>query len=662
MRKILAIYLKVTLFLVPVFFLPLVVDSYGYGKNWLWLSMVLVGLLMWAVMLVTGKIEKVKINGAWLWLVALAVWATVFWWLKEPGVRIMTLMSTPGLGMVVAMLGWSFLWLQVKDEENEGLGWLTAAGILTAIVSLIIFLIPVSKMPISWPKDNPLVSFDQNWSLSGSLLAEMWLLIVLLWVWGSKLLEKVKKRDAYIKEIAITAVLVLVLFLDVFKMIRSGWGYLNLDSSWVIATESLKRLPLKGVGIGNFVEAFYWWRPATFNSSQNWSGVFGLANSAILQIWTEVGIVGLILGIFGWISAWKNQEGKKGQRVKVLLISLGLLLTPVNLIGWFLLAWLVATGSKTKETRLMLKTGEDGTNVAPVLLAVVVFGGAIWGGYWWTRVMLGEVYFRNSLVAMAKNDGVVTYSEQIRAIQTNENNAQYRQIYSQTNLALAASLLSNQELSEEDKQKASTLIQQAVREGKAAVALDSQNPSYWNNLAQIYRQLAGNLEGAADWSYQAYAQAATLNPSDPNLRLDFGGLMYAAGKYEEADRLFEQVVTLKPDLANGWYNWAYTAKQLGKLQEAVSRLSQAVALVPASSGDYEKANQELESWKKEYEAAVKKNEETQKAAETLKVPEALPTPNEKTEVNLPKSEMQPPQVSVTPTEAVTPTVVPTVMP
>jgi Tfp pilus assembly protein PilF len=341
--------------------------------------------------------------------------------------------------------------------------------------------------------------------------------------------------------------------------------------------------------------------------------------------------------------------------LEVIIVGVVLLLTPFNFVGLVLVTWLAARSVERKEVKLMLKAGESGINAAPVLLMIIVILMSGLGLYWWTRVLLGEVYLKNSLVSAAANDGGSTYNWQIKAITANANDAEYRRIYSQTNLVLATGLMSNKDITDDQKQKASVLVQQAVREGKAAVTLDSGNVNYWSNLASIYRQLVGSVDGSADWSYQAYLQALSLDPVNSTLRLDFGGLLFAAGKYEEADRMFEQVVTLKSDLANGWYNWAYTAKKLNKLSEAVTRLTQAVSLVPTSSGDYDTASKELETWKKEYEAAQKtaaqQTQQETKQAETLKVPEALPSGSNKSNVEVPVDGLEVPTGVITPSPA-----------
>ena len=133
-------------------------------------------------------------------------------------------------------------------------------------------------------------------------------------------------------------------------------------------------------------------------------------------------------------------------------------------------------------------------------------------------------------------------------------------------------------------------------------------------------------------------------------KLEMGGLLFAAGRYEDADRVFEALVVSKSDMANGWYNWAYTAKKLNKLPEAISRLTQAISLVPVDSADYDKATKELADWKKELEDKNKKEavvKEENKAPEVLQTPAPLPT-GKAGVIPVPTGELNPPSVG-TPT-------------
>ena len=108
------------------------------------------------------------------------------------------------------------------------------------------------------------------------------------------------------------------------------------------------------------------------------------------------------------------------------------------------------------------------------------------------------------------------------------------------------------------KREITKLIQQAIREAKVATVLNPTSAAYWENLAQLYRNLINFAEGSDQWAIAAYQQAITNDPINPRLRVNLGGLFYALGNYEAAIRRFENAVNLKPDYTNGYYNLAAT--------------------------------------------------------------------------------------------------------
>lgn len=666
MKQILKYYVRLFVALFPIFFLPIVVDPYGFGKNWILLVSAMAGMVLYIVDLLIGKREEIKVNRLLSLLMLVLVWAWIGWWRMAVGVRMRSLVEVGGIGTLTGLVTWFFLWLQVtnKDESRVQLNWLTITGLVTAIVSIIVFVIPTSKLPINFPKNNPVISITSLWSLTGSLMSEVMLIVFLVLEWIKRLVAKLKNQNGsdYIVAAVITAVLVLVLGLDIYRIVKADYGNLDGLSAWVIAVEVFKRSPLWGIGIGNFWQAFSSFRPASYNMTSVWASGFKYSSSGILQLWTELGIIGV--GLLALMGAELVRQKKNYDLLRLVILGLAALFLPIYLLGLVLLMWLLAnTVFEPKDMALKFKLGENGFNVAPYLMGVVVVGLSVFGGYWMYRVLVGDIYMRQSLLAASKNEGGNTYNLQIKAIGMNPTLAEYRRMYSQTNLALASTILSNKDVKDEDKEKASVLIQQSVREAKAAIALDNLNPTYWSNLAGIYRQLIGVVDGSADWSFQAYQQAAALDPSNPLLKLDLGGLLYAANRFDEADRVFEQVVAVKQDFANGWYNWAYTAKGTGRLADAVQRLTQAVALVPVDSGDYEKASKELVDWKKELDEAIKKQQIQQqqqqpKQPETLKTPEPLPTAGKEERVNVPAEDLEPPVVSPTITPQVTPQLTP----
>lgn len=621
--------------------------------------------------MVVTKREKFHYSSFWLASLALLVVGGYSFWTKIPlGVRTRTMMEPVGMGLLLGVVVWMFLWMQTREEGevDSQWKWLTVAGLVTAVSSLVVFLLPAAKMPILLPKDNPLLIINSGWSITGSLVAEIFLLLVLVVEWGTRMIRKLKAEGgSYVVEAVLTAVLGLAVMLDVYRIVRLGWVVLDGTSAWTIAVESLKRSPIFGMGMGMFLEGFTSLRPASYNLTKYWSMSFGQSSMGLLQVWTELGLAGLALAssmMFMVVAKGKRMFGSVDQWIKAVLVVAAVALLPLSLVSVFVAAWwLVMMGKNDKTASMRLKIGEAGFNIAPVV-ALVVFLGLTGGLFYYEFGLVGgEYYFRKSVLAASKNDGSATYNMQIKAIASNQNVADYRKAYSQTNMALALNLLQNKDATDNDKQKASVLVQQSVREAKVAVSLNSFNANYWANLAVIYKQIVGLVDGSADWSLQAYQQATALDPMNPLLKLDMGGLLFAAKNYEAADRIFEQVVTAKGDFANGWYNWSYTAKNSNRLADAVQRMTQAVALVSKDSADYEKANKDLTEWTKEYNDAVKKAEEqAKKQAQTvatptptpsvvtqLKTQEPLPTMGKEEKVNVPADELQPPVVSPTPT-------------
>jgi len=665
MKQILKYYVRIFSLLFPLFFLPIMLDPYGAGKVWFLMIGGFIGLVLWIVnMLIEGK-GIIKFN-KYFWLATVfTIWSVIGWYgTKMPlGARMASFMSPFGVGMSLSLLICMFLWIQISDknEFKVQVNCMAIGGVILAILSLVVFLLPNSRLPINLPsKDNPLLSIGQGWSLTGSVFGETILFLVLGIEFLKRLLGKLKKKEKYIIEAIMTAVFGLALFLGIFKIITFGWVSLDFFSSWNIAVETLKGNIIKGstifgVGAGNFATAFNLFRPASYNLTKYWSSAFGLSSMGLLHVWTEMGLVGLLLmvwGILGMITRIKEKD-----TWQILIVAAVAIFLPLNPIVLFVLFWLLAYKSdETRESKMILYVGEKNFNVLPYLLALLMLAGIALGGFWQGKAMLADFTMRQSLLAAAKNDGTGTYNLQIKAVNINPYLSSYRRLFSQTNLAIAANILQKKDLTDADKQQASSLIQQAVDQGKQSIALNGLESSNWVNLAVTYKQLIGVVDGTADWSFQAYQQATILDPINPLTRLDLGGLLFAAQRYEDAGRTFEQVVKDKPDFANAWYNLAYADKAQNKLDVAVADLQQAVSLVPKDSGDFEKANKELDTWKKELEEAIKRQKaavEAQKVKtpETLKAPVVAPTPavGAEEKVNVPAEQIQPPEAPVLPT-------------
>ena len=133
----------------------------------------------------------------------------------------------------------------------------------------------------------------------------------------------------------------------------------------------------------------------------------------------------------------------------------------------------------------------------------------------------------------------------------------------------------------------------------------------WENLAGIYRSLINAVEGADNWTLQTYQQAVRLDPTNPVLRVNLGGVFFTLKRYDEAIQQFQISVALKSDFANGYYNLASALREKGDYAAAASAMRTVLQLVPVNSQDYEKAKKELDDLVKKVPTKTNQVEEGQ---------------------------------------------------
>jgi len=634
--KINTLIISFFVFLVPLFFLPVTAEFYDFNKNYLlWLAVV-VGFLLWGVKVVREQKLEIKSSppffSLFFWIIA-GVLSTIFSSLN----KVEALLLPGGLGTLLGLFLFYFLVLNLVEERQKIFWALTGSAAVLALLTAYQFFGLGEKII---PSSSPLAfARAKIWTPAGSFLGVVSLNLVVLpslFFWLFKNFKKNPLKSA----VAILLILVLLVSggLAVYQMLPGKPAALTLlpySSAWAIAVEAFKQKPLLGVGPVNFISAFNRFRPVSFNLTDFWNLRFGVASSFLFQLWTELGLLGLAAFVFLLVSLGKYIKRSKNISEFAGLIAailLGLFL-PQNFPLLFALFVSLARISETKEKLTLPLTGNF--RWLPLAGIILLFSPLVWFA---VRAYEGEIYFKKSLDALAKNDGLGTYNNQIKAIQKNPYRTDFRLAYSQTNLALANNLAVKQDLNDQDRANITQLVQQAIREGRTAVALNPTNAATWENLAQIYRQLINFAQGADQWAVAAYQQAVVNDPINPRLRLDLGGLFYALGNYDEAQKIFRVVVDLKPDYANGWYNLAAAYREDKKYQQAYQAIQQTLALVPTDSADWQKAKQELDELAKKLPSPTPMPTEIQpeKQQQQLTPPQPLPSPVLEEPISLPE--------------------------
>jgi tetratricopeptide (TPR) repeat protein len=421
---------------------------------------------------------------------------------------------------------------------------------------------------------------------------------------------------------------------------------LPVSVGWVTAVEIFKtaRTALLGTGPNSFQTTFSQLKPASLNLGDFWNIRFASSSNEYFHILTTTGIVGLIGFVWaGWNSFLKHFSNKakalKRPESVALRLALGISLlvlfaVPANLnlqMLTFILITLVAIDLKSSDqssdvvlslfaaklvkaekTELSSPKSESrGTEIMPWVLLLLVIGLIIGAFVLHAPAYAARQVYYRSLLAAADNDATQTYNLQIRAIELNPYEANYRIRYSRTNLAIADAIAGRNDLSDQDRSNITQLIQQSIREAKAATTLDPLSSLAWANLAEIYQQLINVAEGADEWAIAAYVRAIQVDPANPQLRLNLGSAYLAMGRYEEASQLFNQAVRLKSNWANGYYNLAAAQSQLGNLPQAVLAMRYTVQLLDESSPDYSRAQQELAALEAELAAQQQEAEDAE---------------------------------------------------
>lgn len=645
-----------TIFLLPLFFLPITSEFYEFNKQVLLIAVALVTLVIWTVRFLVDKQVRLTRSPFGLPLLGFGVvwglstyfhspnkWEAIF----EPG-------ST---GTVLALTAIFFTAINAVHNKKH-IEWqvnalLLSVGVLGTVTALFASGLFPAISPIGFMK-SPL------WTPVGNPFSTLLILVTGL-VFTGIIAFKTRFNKAKNNTLVTIFALVATFLGSAFMMYRlflipgspNRPVFLSQGVSWSIALEALKTAPILGTGPSTYLADFTRFRPISYNTTETWAVRFASSSNFYLQLLSTLGIAGLITYLL--VVARSVQLSLKALRTTtdtslhsiVVAATITLVLTfiaqiffPVSLtvmaVVFFLLiittsAFKQLGSSVVHEANIdIVAASESGlrTPVLPVISVLVAVVLTAITGYYLGRAYLAEVYFQQALVKAASNDGKATYDLLIKAYTTNPTRDAYRVAYAQTNLLLANSLAGKKDLSNDDRNTIGTLIQQSIREAKNAVALNPLKVTNVENLAGVYKSLIPLAKGADTWTVASYRAAIQLDPANPNLRIALGGVLYQLKQYDAAIQLFQQAVDLKPNLANAHYNLSAAYREKGDFQRAASAMQQVIANVNRDSADYTKATAELEELKKKLgQKTPTTTSETNAPAQTnLEAPKPLPTP------------------------------------
>src|SRR3990167_1400616 len=245
------------------------------------------------------------------------------------------------------------------------------------------------------------------------------------------------------------------------------------------------------------------------------------------------------------------------------------------------------------------RSNSEYENLLPisVFLLTVIFGGLI--GFASIRFLYADYLFQQSFVAAQQNNAQRTYELQTRAINMFPQRDGFHRIFSQINLTLANNLAQSapqgQTPSADVQNTILQLIQQSINSGRNATTVSPQTSVNWQNLSSIYRSLIGFGQNADSFALFTNQQAIALDPNNPQQYINYGGIFYQLGQWDNAIRQFQIAVSLKPNYANAYYNLGHALEQKGDLEQALAAYQRVKSLVGRDKKSVEQIDKEIKT-------------------------------------------------------------------
>ncbi|MFA9288283.1 MAG: tetratricopeptide repeat protein [Weeksellaceae bacterium] len=633
-------------FTTPFFFLPVTRDFLIFSKFYFFIFAVALLLILSLVRFIMTKkfvlVQNIAAQALILLVLSYAISVVLMSFNKVQAIFNPQYGLVLMVAMVVYYLYASQIFSKAKMHIIEVLG---ISAIVVSLISTVAVLLPAQGLPSG-------LSFLQNKTFNtiGSSIQLISFYVFILVGMGTRLYQGAKKshpHEHHIRKALLIAASLVVFFGLVIQafylsdaVFKKGAQIIlpPFSMSWYAAVEVLKN-PLSalfGVGVDNFAAIYTKVRTLEYNLSPLWQiNAFSSSRSVLLHIFTENGLLGLVgFGLFLVTIGKQLKRVSKGAAALAVTAIIITILLPPSLMSFFMLftSFAIVVGEMKKDGTKEEMYEVDLSQLVPIYIGMIALTVLLMGGslFFMTNNFLSEIYYKKALDGVAANSLAQLYDNQQAAIRLNPYNEDLRMNFSQTNLIVANNIAGKdaKELTQADRETITQAIQASIEEAKAAVALNPQKVMQWQNLANIYRQIINVADNAPSWTVSSYQQALTLDPQNPIIRLELGGVFYLLQDYQSAQRLFEQAVVLKPDWANAHYNLAWSYYQNKQYDGAVEQMQLVLGLLdPAKEqADYKQAQKDLAEFQKAREANQPETEQTTTQEDGAEADLTLPTP------------------------------------
>jgi len=596
LQKSASTLLLTSLIILPVFFLPLTRDFYDTNKWMLLVGTSLLVLLMWGARLFVTGTAHVSWSRSTIGLGLLAA-AALFSLTCSSVNKIEGLLSPLGPVTFVASTILLFFGPSLIDAKQKiilRLGLAVSAG----LAGLFVLYQQIGLGTLFFPIGSPFA--DPFFTPLGSTVGLLMFFCLTLPISISIALGALKEQKEVIAAISVVTAGLTLLGIGI-----TLWKFIPIASSQLLP------LPLGGLltfwswdtfshalfGIGpeRFFEIFTLYRTQSLNMSPIWNRGFHANASFILHIASTMGILGLLSFLVFSLLLWIDWAKHPITAIQALMIiALSIFAPPTLVLVIVCICLIFSTDTHNGIRERVAGIPRFGIGLLLCILAIASF----YGLFRWYR---GEELLFQSLKTAENGNGTETFMLVEEAVKTNPTNPAFHIAMSQTALSLAESIIRSapvlesgkSDMSNEDKTLLTNLISRSIQEAKLAITLSPNNVEMWLNMARIYQGVIGIAKDADVWAIAAFQKAITLDPTNPVLHLNLGGLYMTMNKEEDAGKEFITAINMKPNYIDAFYNLANVFRKKSDWDNAVKALEQTKFLVAKGSTDETKIEQEI---------------------------------------------------------------------
>src|SRR3972149_7520775 len=153
-----------------------------------------------------------------------------------------------------------------------------------------------------------------------------------------------------------------------------------------------------------------------------------------------------------------------------------------------------------------------------------------------------------------------------KAANLNSFEPRYKVVLSRFYLNLVASELAKP-AAEQDQTKIQDMASKAIEQGRLATEISPNSAVTWENRGIIYREFISLAAGAAEFSKKSFESAIALDPKNPALYTELGGILLAEN-IDGAKIEFDRALELKSNYAPAMLQLAFLDERAGNQQEA----------------------------------------------------------------------------------------------